>query len=1241
MQRPDGSDMVFGGAATDITRNDIGDATTGRSAGLPSTAAPDLIINNAGAHAHDADTIVGDNGRILRLVGINKVQRPTTGDAYADGVWSTGGFLNFNYDVYGTAADGYGSDGNPATYDRIVVRAVSFLDYHEGGIDISAAAASDRGNGDELHGESGDDLIQGMKGNDVLFGEGQNDDLIAGYGNDWISGGTGDDGVIGDDGRILSSRNATTYGERLSGVVALLPDNGDTRTFNGNMMDEAIATPGSIQQAVVNVGGELKKAVNLTPLSFDLTFNGTTDEFTTIAKKTVDDQGNPDAHNADDIIFGGLGSDWLHGGSGDDAILGGESLGVAYTQVYDAAGNLTGVTRSDYNRPFNPVDALRYNPLDVDGWHYDSTRRAGEFALYDEYDPLRKITLNADGTANKTDAGGLEWFLNFSTSEGTYVPAGTNPKPVGQTATGYPEAWNDGNDRIFGDTGNDWAVGGTGRDNMYGGFGNDLLNADDNQATNLLRNDQPDTQVSYEDRAFGGAGRDVLIGNTGGDRLIDWVGEFNAYLVPFAPFGMATVSRTLQPQLAEFLYTLSASDGADPTRAADTGSAAWRNGEPEGELGVVRQQDFAWQAQTGAPADPQAGNIPGGKRDVLRTANFNDGTMQALAADSGVWQVSSGTLQVASTSLHTDAVAVYQVGDALPSYFEVTASIKAIKPTTGWNANSYVIFDYQSPTNFKYAGLDVSTNKLVMGQRTEAGWQVLQQGAFKTSLKSDTWYNVMLAVNGLTATLVVNNATYFSYTFAPTVVDGWSYGLNWGLVGFGSNNARGSLDNIAVQVIPPAATVTQTDGFSGPGTTLFSGGSDVSGGSFTLSGGRYTGTPSGSDALVSLANISGVTKLAATSMLDLSATLNTTGRAGFVFDQYSATDYKWVAIDVQTKQILIGHRQGNNWTIDASISNSTLTAGTDYTLGMSLRGSTVSVTLNSQAALGFVYNAVTVDGRFGVFAKGGTASLDTMTIKSNDPAIVNTGTALTAVQPAPTQFTGAVTLTMDQLQPVVAEAKRRLSLTAGEGFLAAVQNVDIQIADLPGLELGEYRDGTIYIDINAAGYGWFIDRTLQDDKEYVLLGDTLVASHGAAAGHMDLLTVMAHELGHASDLSHTDQGLMSDTLAAGDRLVSAGSKTKQHSGLYDALPANRMPFLLPEVAPNKFGGAESESPVINWNSTFFDREKGNKAVRSVDSTHWKTDFVNHLGQSESQRNPNASLRVNIAVSSKVLPEIRS
>ena len=81
-------------------------------------------------------------------------------------------------------------------------------------------------------------------------------------------------------------------------------------------------------------------------------------------------------------------------------------------------------------------------------------------------------------------------------------------------------------------------------------------------------NDGPDTHPTYEDRAFGGAGLDILIGNTGGDRLIDWVGEFNSYIVPFAPFGIATVSRQVPPALFEFLYALSEAQGADPTRAA-------------------------------------------------------------------------------------------------------------------------------------------------------------------------------------------------------------------------------------------------------------------------------------------------------------------------------------------------------------------------------------------------------------------------------------------------------------------------------------------------------------------------------------------------------------------------------------------------------------------------------------------------------------------------------------------------
>jgi Ca2+-binding RTX toxin-like protein len=355
------------------------------------------------------------------------------------------------------------------------------------------------------------------------------------------------------------------------------------------------------------------------------------------------------AHYNDDIIFGGLGSDWLHGASGDDAISGAEALPLAAagipsdTIVPLANGTVVvdGLTISGFLRPYNPGDILKFDPIDANGQHANHRTRAGEMALYDEYNPLRKIVVAGSATGTQ-----YQFLLNFNEAEGILRPSVQIPAQ-GNTTVPSGAVRDDGGDRIFGDLGNDWMVGGTGRDNLYAGMGNDLMNVDDNLTTHGNLNDQPDTHPTYEDRAFGGGGRDVLIGNTGGDRLIDWTGEFNSYLVPFAPFGMATVSRTMQPQLPEFLYALSFSDGVDMTRYSDKNNGAAppaptnsdpipsRNGEPHGELGLILQKDEAWHDTHGGPADPQAGNIPGGKRDVLRAASVDNGSTSGFAPVSG------------------------------------------------------------------------------------------------------------------------------------------------------------------------------------------------------------------------------------------------------------------------------------------------------------------------------------------------------------------------------------------------------------------------------------------------------------------------------------------------------------------------------------------------------------------------------------------------------------------------------
>lgn len=1145
--RPDGSDTIYGGAGNPVrlARNDFvgsSDSDVGTAngvGGVPTANDPSIAL--ADRHSSDADFIMGDNANVFRVVG--------AGDA----------FRQFNYDQsFDDPVSGLSEDRGA---ERIVVRAMQLLDYTLGGSDFAGGTytafgqaqrlgqPADNGLADLIYGESGDDHIFGMTGSDVMFGNSDDDDIVGGYGHDWISGGTGQDGVLGDDGLIFTSRNSI-QGEPLYGIAPLLANTNqtDTKNIDGNVLNEVISTPGDIQVATINVSGALKKTIDVTPFSFDPDWAWQDDEF-------------PDNQTAfpfaDDIIFGGLGSDFLHGGSGDDAISGAEALEHAYVPTYGVNGNPTGVLDLGYTAVGlpavqNPGDVLAFNPEDLDGQHLNNRFRAGEFDLYDEYNALRKVLLEANGTLSE-DGTGFEFLLNFAKGEGEFRPAGNVPKATGQQTSQYPAVNDDGADVIFGDLGNDWLVGGTGRDDLYGGWGNDLLNVDDNQDTNTGLNDQPDTHPTYEDRAYGGAGRDVLIANTGGDRLIDWVGEYNSYLVPFAPYGQATVSRTLQPFLPEYLYALSASDGADPTRAGDSGEDALRNGEPAGELGLVLQKDFAWQDQTGAPSDPQAGNIPGGPRDVLRSADFSNGNAQGFAIDSGTWTVTSGRYQVAPTTIGGDALAVWNHDQYLPSYFELTATISGVKPVAGYKANAFVLFDYVSETDFKFAGLDISLNKIVIGHRTAGGWVVDAQAPVTGSLKAGVSYDLLLALNGTTATLALAGQS-LTYAFAPRVdVYGIAHNFNDGMVGLGAQNAKATIDNVRVQVIPPAITLTATDTFSADATLVA-----AETGAWSLSGGRFIGQPAAGQ---TIALATGDLAIGAAYLLQLEAKLATSTTGGVIFDQYAADDFKWAAIDKASGKVLIGHYTASKgWVVDASVARTL--AGGDLTLTATLKGSTVSVLINGQAALSYVFNSVVTDGSFGLLARNGSASFDSFTVRTDDPAFASAGGA--AALMASSEGTGGDVLTLDAaaLDAFAQEAMLRWGADS-----ALLSGVTFKVEDLDGLTLAQVDGNTITLDADAAGNGWFIDLSLSDDSEFrIREGDGMIAAtpNSDAYGQIDLLTVAMHELGHVLGFDHgdaTSYAVMGDELAAGMRYAMADASAPVQPATPPIPPAGGRPRL--------------------------------------------------------------------------------
>ncbi|MCE8556437.1 calcium-binding protein [Ruegeria pomeroyi] len=358
-------------------------------------------------------------------------------------------------------------------------------------------------------------------------------------------------GEDGDDIIYLMTGNDVGYGNGHDDQI--IGGTGDDRIFGGTGEDGLLGDDGVIRvsrnglaEPLNGIGAESQQT-----LSIPGPWIGAEVDLEGYLKITVDAILPKEGGN--DIIYGGLGDDFIHAGAGDDAASGAEALPIFHND-----------TRPIANTP------MLYEPdSGILSEFYDRTTGSYQ-TFYDPYDP-RPIIEN--------------YFLNFRTfdDDGNLIE--------------------DGKDAIFGGDGNDVVFGGTGHDRMFGGWGDDYLQLDDNLGTNGGLNDTSDSAVTPQttggaaDFAFGGGGRDVLIANSGTDRMFDWTGEYNSFIVPFARFGAPTVNRLPSPHAVEFLLDLAEATGAATSRA-----------EAYDLIAMVTPRDPEWGDQHGAPRDPQPGN---------------------------------------------------------------------------------------------------------------------------------------------------------------------------------------------------------------------------------------------------------------------------------------------------------------------------------------------------------------------------------------------------------------------------------------------------------------------------------------------------------------------------------------------------------------------------------------------------------------------------------------------------------
>ncbi|MGY4155973.1 hypothetical protein ACVINW_001815 [Bradyrhizobium sp. USDA 4461] len=298
---------------------------------------------------------------------------------------------------------------------------------------------------------------------------------------------------------------------------------------------------------------------------------------------------------------------------------------------------------------------------------------------------------------------------------------------------------------------------------------------------------------------------------------------------------------------------------------------------------------------------------------------------------------------------------------------------------------------------------------------------------------------------------------------------------------------------------------------------------------------------------------------------DGSSTLNATLYGNSVSSPTSASPFAALDVengatgsDTSTTNVLIGMGAGGTG------SKNTLNHSSSYATDVELSNFSSSTHLNlskNGSPSGTPAGVITDDnssttGGITVDTTGGNGTTTLVSTVPALPAVVAPLLAEAGGVQASTPTTGEMHLTQAELNSVVSAAITEwANAGASSAQLALLHAATFSVADLSGQIVGQEGGGHITIDTNAAGHGWFIDPTPADNFEFTHAvnaagTDLLTDPSTAAAGHLDLLTTVVHELGHVLGLPDTISSsdasdLMYIGLADGERRLPTATDVAQ------------------------------------------------------------------------------------------------
>jgi len=144
--------------------------------------------------------------------------------------------------------------------------------------------------------------------------------------------------------------------------------------------------------------------------------------------------------------------------------------------------------------------------------------------------------------------------------------------------------------------------------------------------------------------------------------------------------------------------------------------------------------------------------------------NFADGQAQFFESSDPAWAVNAGVYE--ADTAQNPSLAIFNQDLSGQSSLSIAAKVEGLGGS--WQ-NGFIIFDYVSPTDFKFAGALIGADRWVIGH-----WSDYRRDLARLSQQIDTLttYNIRVAINGTVATLYADGVSKVSYNFGSNLLDG-------------------------------------------------------------------------------------------------------------------------------------------------------------------------------------------------------------------------------------------------------------------------------------------------------------------------------------------------------------------------------------------------------------------------------------------------------------------------------------